>query len=105
MSRAILAIWYENSTLSSSITCITRCIPVLSNVSQVISMHAVVVYLVVRLLLQFLCNFLVQGGEVFAVPFGRSSFVPLGKGSLHTLFLHVPCLIFLFMLLHMFSGL
>ena len=54
--------------------------------------------LVVRLLFLFLCNFLVQGGEVFAVPFGRSSFLPLGKGSLHTMFLHVPCLIVVFML-------
>ena len=49
--------------------------------------------LVVRLLFQFLCNFLVQGGEFFAVPLGKSSFLPLGKGSLHTMFLHVPCLV------------
>ena len=46
MSWAPLAIWYGNSTLSSNISmCITCCIPALSFVSRVISMHAVVVHL------------------------------------------------------------
>ena len=49
--------------------------------------------LAVRLLFQFLCDFLVQGGEVFAIPLGKSSFISLGKGGSHTMCLHVPCLV------------
>ena len=96
-----MAIWYGNITLSSDISiCITCCIPALSIVFGLSPCMPLLCFcLVVRLLFQFLCEFLIQGGEVFATPLGKSSFLPLGKGSLHTVFLHVPRLVSLILVI------
>ena len=85
--------------------CVLYTCPIQSCSSYLYACCCCLLVIVDSLLFQFLCDFLVQGGEIFTVLFGKSSSLLVGKGRLHILFLHVPCLVSLILELHMFIGL